>query len=184
MKKQILIIVGSASHGSANEKLAEFIVNITDDFFQCRVFKELKSLPHFDPSLTTDGVPPEIVHIREEISRADGIIICTPEYIFSIPSGLKNLLEWCVSTTVFSEKALGIITASAHGQKGHEELKLIMKTLMTKFNEETTLLISGIRGKINDKDDFINPKLRLDLERFMDSLTSLLNNIDAAVKKE
>ncbi|WP_262886208.1 NADPH-dependent FMN reductase [Sphingobacterium sp. 18053] len=36
--------------------------------------------------------------------------MCLPEYIFSIPSGLKNSIEWCISTTVFSDKPVGIIT--------------------------------------------------------------------------
>nr|WP_298555227.1 NAD(P)H-dependent oxidoreductase [uncultured Algibacter sp.] len=30
--------------------------------------------------------------------------MCTPEYVFSIPSGLKNTIEWCVSTNAFSNK--------------------------------------------------------------------------------
>jgi hypothetical protein len=50
---------------------------------------------------------------------------------------------------VFSHKPIGLITASASGVKGHEELQLIMKTVETKFNEDTTLLISGIKGKFN-----------------------------------
>ena len=68
-------------------------------------------------------------------------MICTPEYIFSLPSGLKNAIEWCVATTVFSEKPIGVITASADGQKGHEELQMIIKTVMARFTTETTLLI-------------------------------------------
>jgi len=63
------------------------------------------------------------------------------EYVFSIPNGLKNVIEWCVATTVFADKPSGLITASANGQKGHEELLLIMKTAMAKFTSETTLLI-------------------------------------------
>lgn len=74
-------------------------------------------------------------------------MISTPEYIFSIPSGLKNAIEWCVSTNVFSDKPLGLITASANGLKGHEVLQMIMRTLETRFNENTLLLIQGIKGK-------------------------------------
>ena len=70
----------------------------------------------------------ETVELRKDIERADGVIICTPEYIFSIPSGLKNVIEWCVATTIFTDKPTGLITASANGLQGHEELKLIMRT--------------------------------------------------------
>ena len=51
-----------------------------------------------------------------------------------------------MSTTAFSDKPIGIITVSASGLKGHEELKLIMETIQTKFTEQTTILIQGIKG--------------------------------------
>lgn len=110
------------------------------------------------------------------MNTADGILICTPEYIFSIPSGLKNAIEWCVSSTVFSDKTTGLITASASGQKGHEELQLIMKTVMATFTEETLLLIQGIKGKINDKGEITDTKTLGDLMKFIKSYKKLVEN--------
>src|SRR6187402_4014028 len=120
-KKNIFILIGSASRNSVNEKLIDIFINLTKDFFSFSVFKDLKTLPHFDPELSVDNTPAAIIEFRNNIEKADGIIICTPEYVFSIPSGLKNAIEWCVSTTAFSEKPTGLITASASGEKGHEE---------------------------------------------------------------
>ena len=128
--KNIFVINGSASSYSSNQKLITLIVDLTQDTLNIKVFNDLKTLPHFDPELSIDNTPEEILKFRKEIEIADGVLICTPEYVFSIPSGLKNMIEWCVSTTVFSGKPLGIITASAHGEKGHVELQLIMETLM------------------------------------------------------
>lgn len=150
-KKTIFVINGSASQHSSNEKLIDNFFNLTKGYFNLTVFNDLKTLPHFDPELSIDNTPKTILDFRNNIKKADGILICTPEYIFGIPSGLKNAIEWCVSTTVFSDKPIGLITASANGQKGHEELQLIMKTMMTKFTNQTTLLIQGIKGKINEE---------------------------------
>ncbi|RQO30939.1 FMN reductase [Taibaiella sp. KBW10] len=150
IKKNILAIIGSADNHSANQKLMDILAERTKDDFNLTIYKDLKTLPHFDPELSAHHPPKEIVALRKEIEQADGLLIATPEYIFSIPSGLKNALEWCVSTTVCSDKPTGLITASANGQKGHEALQLIMKTLMTHFTAETTLLIPGIKGKINE----------------------------------
>ncbi|MDR0194078.1 MAG: NAD(P)H-dependent oxidoreductase [Myroides sp.] len=58
-----------------------------------------------------------MTHFRELIQKTDGILISTLKYIFSIPSGLKNALEWCVSASTFINKPLGTITASAHGKR-------------------------------------------------------------------
>jgi chromate reductase, NAD(P)H dehydrogenase (quinone) len=118
-KKNIFVIIGSASKNSANQKLVDNFAILTKDDFNLTILNDLKSLPHFDPELSNNNTPEIILDFREAIRKADGILICTPEYVFSIPSGLKNAIEWCVSTTVLSDKPTGLITASAHGQKGH-----------------------------------------------------------------
>ncbi len=171
---KIFIINGSASVNSSNERLIANVVSLFGENFSITVFNELKSLPHFDPELSIENTPPEILDLRQGIKDADAVIICTPEYVFSIPSGLKNALEWCVSTTVFTDTPLGIITASASGEKGHEELQLIMKTLSAKFLPETTLLVSGIRGKVSSEGNISDDKLKADLKVFVSSLKEML----------
>ncbi len=175
-KKNVFVIIGSASRNSANQKLIDNFTDLTKDDFNLTIYDDLKSLPHFDPELSIDHTPKQVVEFRQAIDKADGILICTPEYIFSIPSGLKNAIEWCVSTTVFSNKPIGLITASASGKKGHEELQLIMKTVMTIFTDETTLLIQGVKGKINDKGEITDTNTLQDLEKFIDSYRTLIEN--------
>lgn len=170
-KKNIFAIIGSASPNSSNLALVNKLAELTSHAFDLTICNNLKTLPHFDPELSAGSAPASIVALRESIEKADGIIICTPEYVFSIPSGLKNAIEWCVSTTVFSNKPTGLITASAHGQKGHEELQLILKTLMARFTIETTLLIQGIKGKVTVdgeiKDEQTNEALLKFIKAFM-----------------
>ncbi|MGN6193624.1 MAG: NADPH-dependent FMN reductase [Ginsengibacter sp.] len=173
-KKNIFIIIGSAGKNSANEKLVNYFSESTKDDFNVTIFNDLKTLPHFDPQLSIDNPPMEIIDFRKAIENADGILICTPEYIFSIPSGLKNALEWCVATTVFSDKPAGLITASANGQKGHDELQLIMKTVMAKFNDATTLLIPGIKGKISDNGEIKDNHTKEDLQKFINAFKELV----------
>lgn len=173
-KKHILAIIGSASPHSSNEKLVERIAKNLSEDFTWTIFNELKSLPHFDPQASIDNPPNAVVAFRKAVEEADGLLICTPEYVFSIPSGLKNAIEWCISTTVFSDKPLGIITASAHGQKGHEELQLIMKTVMCQFTEETTLLIPGIKGKVNEQGEITDELTQSRLNHFLKAFTASL----------
>ncbi len=174
MKKNILAIVGSASAQSANLQLVRHLQNITDNDFNIQIFDQLKTLPHFDPELSTHNPPNEIIDFRNAIQNADGIIICTPEYVFSIPSGLKNAIEWCIATTVFSDKPTGLITASANGEKGHEELQMIMKTAMANFTEKTTLLVSGIKGKINSNGNISDKKVFEAIDNFISEFKQLL----------
>jgi chromate reductase len=139
-----------------------------------KILDDLALLPHFKTELTNENTPTQIIELRNQIQHSDGIIISTPEYVFSIPSGLKTLIEWCVSETVFSDKSIGLITASASGEKGHEELKLIMKTIQTRFTDNTTLLIQGIKGKINKDGELIDLKIKKELEQLTESLIQLI----------
>lgn len=173
-KKNVVAIVGSAGSNSANLKLVEKFVDLTEDIFDVFIFNDLKSLPHFEPELSTDNPPKQIVDFRNLVQNADGIIICTPEYVFSIPSGLKNAIEWCVSTTVFSDKPTGLITASSLGEKAHEELQLIMKTMSAKFTEETILLIQGVKSKFDGKGNFTDKAVENSLNNFKTAFTDLM----------
>lgn len=172
--KNIVALIGSAATNSTNHKLIEFIQAESRNVFQITVFDRLKSLPHFDPDRTLEDVPSVIVDLRNLVQNADAIIICTPEYVFSIPSGLKNMVEWFVATTVFTNKSVGLITASTNGLKAHEELQLIMHTLMATFTKETTILIQGIKGKVDARGNITDAQTRNSLLKFIESLDTLI----------
>lgn len=143
--------------------------------FQITVFDRLKDLPHFDPELSVTNTPETVLKFRSDIESADGILICSPEYIFNMPALLKNAIEWCVSTTVFSGKPTGLITASADGRKGHEQLMLVMKTIEAKVSQEASLLIQGIKGKIN-KEGVITDRSAADgIENFIEAFKQMLH---------
>lgn len=173
-RKNILVIVGSASAGSSSEKLAQYFAAQTAAVFSVSLYNELKALPHFDPGRSVTDPPEAVMSLRKKIEQAHGVLICTPEYVFSIPSGLKNAIEWCVATTVFSDKPAGLITASASGVKGHEELKLIMQTVGASFTEATTLLIRGVKGKIDAQGQITDAPATQALMQFIEAFKTLM----------
>ncbi|MFT4154084.1 NADPH-dependent FMN reductase [Parafilimonas sp.] len=176
-KKNIFAIIGSAGKNSSNVKLVQKIAALTSDVFTINIFEGLSTLPHFDPALSIENTPQIIVDLRNAIQQADGVIICTPEYVFSIPAGLKNAIEWCVSTTVFSKKPVGLITASASGLKGHEELKLIMQTIETIFTGETTLLVHGIKGKVDAHGNITDKATNDAIQNFATAFAKLVDDV-------
>ncbi|MDE3236944.1 MAG: NAD(P)H-dependent oxidoreductase [Bacteroidota bacterium] len=173
-RKKVFAIIGSAGSDSANEALVKHIATETKGVLELSIFNALKTLPHFDPELSVHQTPDIIVNVRREIEAADGVLICTPEYVFSIPSGLKNVIEWCVATTVFSNKPVGIITASANGAKGHEELQLILQTIEAKCTADTSLLIPGVKGKIDAMGKIKDAYTLQQLQHFIQSFQQLL----------
>jgi chromate reductase, NAD(P)H dehydrogenase (quinone) len=149
-KKKVFAICGSTRVQSANLSIIQYLAGITSNELEVEIYNDLASLPHFNPDLDKDTAPAIIEQLRTKIKNADGVLICTPEYVFSLPGTLKNAVEWCVSTTIFSEKPVALITASASGAKAHESLQLVMKTIYADVRKETQLLIQGAKGKINN----------------------------------
>jgi NAD(P)H-dependent FMN reductase len=167
MKKKVFAIIGSASRNSSNLRLVNLVADSCRDKFDFTIFEELAGLPHFDPVLSVEGAPSVVEEFRRQVAQADIILVSTPEYVFSIPSGLKNAIEWCVATTVFSDKPTAIITASAHGQKGHEELQLVLRTVGAILHEKSMLLIQGIKGKINESGVIVDMKTQQQVDGFI-----------------
>nr|WP_199003063.1 NADPH-dependent FMN reductase [Flavobacterium sp. ASV13] len=164
---KILAITGSTRKNSSNFKLLKFISEHIKNEFEVEIFEDLDQIPHFNPDLDNENPPEKVLDFRNKIIAADGVLICTPEYVFSLPGSLKNALEWCVSTTIFSNKKTGLITASASGEMAQDQLSLIMKTLEASFDESTQLLIQGVRGKINEEGKMINEETALALQNFI-----------------
>lgn len=166
MKKKILAISGSVRQASSNHMLINLFASEISNIADVQLYEGIDVLPHFNPD-HTDSPPQEVTDFRRMVANSDAVLICTPEYVFSIPGSLKNAIEWCVSTTAFKGKKLGIITASASGKKGHEELQLIMKTLEADFTEDTALLIQGIKGKLDAEGEITNQHAYAQFEQFI-----------------
>ncbi len=75
----------------------------------------LKGFPIYDgDDEQSSGVPSIVKDLAEKIRAADGVIIATPEYNFSIPGGLKNATDWIsrVRNHPFKNKPVGIMGAA------------------------------------------------------------------------
>lgn len=174
-RKKILTISGSTRNNSANHNIISAIAKSYSDRLEFESLNILTRLPFFNPDLDNENIPVIVEEFRNKIRLADGILMCTPEYVFSLPGILKNALEWTVSTTIFSEKPTAIITASALGEKAHESLLLIMKTIGAKFDDTTTLLIQGARTKIDSNGNFLHEETLTSIDNLVSSFMKILN---------
>ena len=64
----------------------------------------IRDIPLYDGDLEARGIPEAVTALREAVRDADALLIATPEYNFSIPGVLKNVIDW-LSRPPF-EKAL------------------------------------------------------------------------------
>lgn len=177
MNKQNYIIAlnGSASNLSSNLTVLNHLkTTLQNTTTHVEIIEDLSIFPHFQTERSSANTPKSIVELRQKIKNANALIISTPEYVFSIPSRLKNVLEWLVSTTILQNKPTALITASAQGKQAHQQLKLIVSTLDANFTAETTATISGIKGKIASNGKITDPITLKKLKQIADSLKELI----------
>lgn len=91
-KPRIAVIVGSNRRDSINRKLAHALARLGADKFSAH-FVRIDDLPMFNQDLEAN-LPAEVVRYKDELSRADGVLIVTPEHDRSIPAVLKNAVDW------------------------------------------------------------------------------------------
>ena len=174
-KKHVFAISGSTRKNSNNEAIIKAIADLYKELIEVEIFDGIEKLPHFNADIEDENLEPSVIKFRKQIEESDGVIICTPEYVFSIPGSLKNSIEWTVSTIVFSDKPTALITASTSGEKAHEELFLVMKTLSAKINDNTRLLIQGPKNKIDRSGKIIEEKTLNDLKKMMNAFIELMS---------
>lgn len=116
---------------------------------------------------------------RELLLRADGVIICTPEYIKGVPGVLKNALEWVVSSAELYTKPVAVITASGNGENAHQALQLNLSMLNANVFDGGALLISGANSKLNEDGEFIKSEVNTSLKLLISKLIEQINKNDA-----
>ena len=173
-RKKILAICGSTRTESVNLHILQRIAEIYEQEMDISIFTAIDQLPHFNPDLDTDTPPQTVIDFRKKIAASDGILICTPEYVFSLPGSFKNAIEWLVSTTLLTDKPAALITASSSGQKAHEALNLVMRTVGVKLTEKSSLLISAPKTKLTADGQISDDNTREQICELMDSFTQML----------
>jgi FMN reductase len=73
---------------------------------------------------------PEVLEFREKVKNADGIIMVTPVYNFSVSSGAKNIVE--LGGSMLYDKIFGFMCA-AGGRNGYMSVMSLANSLMLDF---------------------------------------------------
>lgn len=178
MKKKILALSGSTRKNSASTFVLQMLKEHYDDTVEVQLDVQLDGLPFFNPDLlkTPGSIPEKVVAFYQRIEASDGLCICTPEYVFSLPGVLKNALEWTVSTTLLCAKPCAFVVASSSGEKAFESLDLILTTLTQQpVDPDCKLLIRGSAAKIRGAQRYIEPATRRQLEALADAFGARLS---------
>ncbi|AXA38738.1 NADPH-dependent FMN reductase [Rhizobium leguminosarum] len=136
---RILAISGSARLNSTNTAMLRAIGAIASSDIEVSIFDGVGRLPVFSPDLEGESLPEAVRDFIDVIAKSDGVIIASPEYVRSIPGGLKNAIDWLVSGDEIVHKPIALLHASHRGDDMLAGLRTVLATITDRFAEDIFL---------------------------------------------
>ncbi|MNK43469.1 FMN-dependent NADPH-azoreductase [compost metagenome] len=171
--KKILAICGSTKTASTNLLFIAAIAQLLGTEYEVTTLNTIADLPHFNPDSDTGQTPQQVEHLRKNISRADGVVISTPEYAMGLPGSLKNVLDWTVSSSSFSKKPVLAVVASSQGEKAYQSLIDVLTVIEA---EVYPLLVPYAKTKINQEATITDAETLSALKSTLDQFVASLSN--------
>jgi len=105
---RILGLSGSLRSVSVSTTLLKAAARIAPHNITIAVYDGLGSLPHFNPDLDKEPLPPTVAEFRSELNCSAGVVISSLEYANGIPGVLKNALDWVAESGEFYGKPVAL----------------------------------------------------------------------------
>ncbi|HVZ51863.1 MAG TPA: NADPH-dependent FMN reductase [Pseudolabrys sp.] len=133
---KVLTICGSLRKASYNAGLARSLPGLAPPDMTFVEAPPFETMPLYNHDIQeAAGFPPAAETWAEAIRAADGVVICSPEYNWSIPGPLKNALDWVsrMKENPFKDKPVALQSASS-GQVGGARMQYHMRMVLTSID--------------------------------------------------
>ena len=150
----LVVMVGSLRRGSFNAAVARALPALAPDDVSITPLGSVGDFPLYNFDLQQEGFPPAVTAMGEAIRQADGVIIVTPEYNYSVPGVLKNAIDWLsrLPNQPFAGKPVAIESA-APGLYGGVRAQLHLRQSMVFLDARTFNRPEVIVPQVNTKID-------------------------------
>lgn len=132
MHVSLVSFTGSLPQQSVNTGLLRTARDLLPQEVRMQILS-LEALPYYNLDLEADG-PASVHSFKEQIRRADAVLIATPEFNGSIPGVLKNALDWLSrppGASVMAGKLTAIVGAG--GGAGTANAQMHLRQILTRF---------------------------------------------------
>src|SRR3982751_6459226 len=128
----ILTICGSLRKGSFNAALARALPALAPAGLSIRPAPAWADIPIYNHDTQDAGWPAPVTAWADAIRAADGVIIVSPEYNWTIPGGLKNAIDWTsrMKEDPFKGKPV-VLQSASQGPLGGGRMQYHLRMCMT-----------------------------------------------------
>jgi chromate reductase len=151
---KVLGISGSLRKGSYNTALLKACAELMPAGMTMSGYARLDDIPLFNQDVFDAGLPQPAKRFRDEVTAADGILIASPEYNFSVSAALKNAIDWGSRppNQVFNEKPIALFSASQGpmgGARVQYDLRRILGQLWGHVLPRPEVFIGAAQTKVD-----------------------------------
>jgi len=153
----VISICGSLRKGSYNGIVQRALPSLAPEGLTISAAPSFAEFPLYNADVqTTSGFPAPVNALADAIRAADGVIIVSPEYNFSIPGGLKNAIDWVsrLQNQPFAGKPIALQSASPGplgGGRVQYDLRRAMVFLDAFVLNKPEIFIGGCAAKLDEK---------------------------------
>lgn len=163
-------LLGSLRSGSLHAAVARALPSLAPEGVTISELGSIAELPHYDADVQASGFPPAVLAMADAIHKADGVVIVTPEYNYSVPGTLKNALDWLsrVTPQPLLGKSVAIQTGSPGtigGARAQYHLRQVMVFLDARALNKPEVMIGGMTGKVDPAAGEITDEVTIELIR-------------------
>lgn len=173
-------ISGSLRARSHNTQLLKAAALALPSAVSFEFYRDLAAIPPYNEDVNANTA---VIELRQTLRAADGVLIATPEYNFSIPGQLKNALDWVsrpLANNPLQGKPVAVIGAS-RGMFGavwsQAETRKILGALGARVLDEE-LPVGASDTAFSSEGELMDPDLQQRLQQIMDALAAAIE-VDA-----
>lgn len=172
---QILGLSGSLRTGSFNSSLLRCAAELMPAGSILEI-GTIEGIPLYNGDLESKhGVPEAVVTLKEQIARADGLLLATPEYNNGIPGVFKNAIDWASRPSsdiqrVFGGRKAALMGASpgAFGTILSQNAWLpVLRTLGVNLWTGGRMMLPRASMALDEAGKLTDPKTKERLEAFL-----------------
>lgn len=167
MQLQILALSGSQRANSWSSALLLAAKALAPRRVDIQVYEGHKTCPLFNPDLET-APPVAVQELRELITRANAILIASPEYAHGVTGTIKNTLDWLVSHPGFACKPVAVFNPSYQSHHADEALKETLRTMAADLIPGACIRIPVIGSGIDQSEIERQPVFRMAITQALD----------------
>lgn len=131
----VAVFAGSLRRESHNRALARAVRELAPPALAVGI-EEIDEIPLYNFDVERAAFPEAVTRLKAALRAADGTLIVTPEYNFSVPGVLKNVIDWISRPTgdaALRAKPVGVLGASP-GAVGTARAQFHLRGILANLN--------------------------------------------------